>query len=304
MHHLSNHEVKRRSGKWWWNYPPIQKMRSRARVTSKQRLAYEDATLKVPERSFDAYRTNRHLQLRAQSSLRRQHDIFVAHTKRNDAMAWDVLQSCTTRAGELLVVSHDSKYLRLASKNDYEKSLEVGPEYFAVADRLRKWHFGLDCYYDDLLMTVAGMSPLFCDLDRCSSAATSLNSQQQEVQGVYVVQTIRTLTLPDRWFRFRKDHRRKSVSKEWDSIILCENDHWSNIYTMERAVASLATINYFNLKRIHGRMNLAALAYQARTGVAVPMVEVFDNWMGNHFILMAERAKGFAHSRLEELEAV
>jgi hypothetical protein len=35
-----------------------------------------------------------------------------------------------------------------SSKNEFENILEVGPDYFEMADRLRKWRFGFGDYYD------------------------------------------------------------------------------------------------------------------------------------------------------------
>ncbi|KAK9794158.1 putative Mfs allantoate protein [Seiridium cardinale] len=123
---------------------------------------------------FSAARTSKHLQVGARSSLRRQHDIvetrniIVGHMKRNDPVTQRFLQYCLMRAGDMLVLVRDGKTgkvltcpneehlftyrvkqgLGRASKNEYEDILNVGPEYFAVVDRLRKWRFGFDDYYD------------------------------------------------------------------------------------------------------------------------------------------------------------
>ncbi|KAK6084668.1 hypothetical protein SCUP515_01164 [Seiridium cupressi] len=123
---------------------------------------------------FSAARTNKHLQVGARSSLRRQHDIvetrniIVAHMKRNGPATPRFLQYCLMRAGDMLVVVREGKTgkvltcpneehlfayrvkqgLGRASKNEYEDILNIGPEYCAVADRLRRWRFGFDDYYD------------------------------------------------------------------------------------------------------------------------------------------------------------
>ncbi|KAK9414658.1 hypothetical protein SUNI508_10941 [Seiridium unicorne] len=123
---------------------------------------------------FSAARTSKHLQVGARSSLRRQHDIvetrniIVGHMKRNGPVTPRFLQYCLMRAGDMLVLVREGKTgkvltcpneehlftyrvkqgLGRASKNEYEDILNVGPEYFAVADRLRRWRFGFDDYYD------------------------------------------------------------------------------------------------------------------------------------------------------------
>jgi hypothetical protein len=78
------------------------------------------------------------------------------------------LHYCAMRTGEILLLVRDGKTgkvltcpdedhlftyrvkkgLGRASKNEYVNILEVGPEYFEVADKLRKWRFGFDDYYD------------------------------------------------------------------------------------------------------------------------------------------------------------
>lgn len=98
--------------------------------------------------------------MRRQHSIAEARNIVVGHMKRNDSFTRRFIQYCTMRAGEILILVRDGKTGKIvtapekdhmwtyreknglgrASKNNWDKILEVGHDYFmAVDSKIAGW---------------------------------------------------------------------------------------------------------------------------------------------------------------------
>lgn len=122
----------------------------------------------------NAKQYSHYYQVGGRGQARRQHDInearnvITGHMKRNDPVTHRFLQYLIMRTVEVLVLVRDGKtgrvitappeehlwtYRRMsgigrASRNEWFNLLEVGPQFFALTDKLREWRFGFEDYYD------------------------------------------------------------------------------------------------------------------------------------------------------------
>ncbi|KAK6075005.1 hypothetical protein SCUP234_08004 [Seiridium cupressi] len=204
---------------------------------------------------FSAARTSKHLQVGARSSLRRQHDIvetrniIVAHMKRNGPVTPRFLQYCLMRAGDMLVLVREGKTgkvltcpneehlfsyrvkqgLGRASKNEYEDILNIGPEYFAVADRLRRWRFGFDDYYDVWLW---GYAPGRERIDTYNLLISELRNAWQFTKPSDVYK--HTNDNPENEYNLYEDDDDIHWEDEEDDEILGDDDspHESDVYSL------------------------------------------------------------------------
>ncbi|KAI1105673.1 hypothetical protein F4804DRAFT_303681 [Jackrogersella minutella] len=196
-------------------------------------------------KDFEASKQSRYLQVGGRSQGRRQHNfvearnIIVGHMRRNDSVTRRFLQYCAMRTGELLLLVRDGKTGKIitapeeenlwtvrhkeglgrASKNEWEVLLEVGHDYFYMADLLRKWRLGFEDYYEVWLW----------DFVPCNDPIPLYNTIVSELRKAWRVTKplelythrepfLRGLTRDKETMRVRSIRPGEQVSSLWDDI--------------------------------------------------------------------------------------
>ncbi|KAF7560550.1 hypothetical protein G7046_g3593 [Stylonectria norvegica] len=194
---------------------------------------------------FDAQRHSRHNQVGGRTRGRRQHDfvetrnVLAAHMKRNDPVTRRFLQYLVMRAGEVLVLVRDGKTGRVitappeeqlwtyrkkqglgrASKSEWDNYLEVGPDYFALTDRLREWRLGFDDYYDVFMWDFVPDQP---SINMYNIVIAELRNAWRITQPqdayLHMEPLLRTLTRETKTMRTRHIKEGEKVKSLWDTL--------------------------------------------------------------------------------------
>ncbi|KAH7304580.1 hypothetical protein B0I35DRAFT_484412 [Stachybotrys elegans] len=179
---------------------------------------------------FEAQGRNRHHQVGGRGHGRRQHEfvemrnIMVGHMKRHHPVTRRFLQYLMMRTGRSLAPDQlwtfrAKKGLGRASKNEWVNILEVGPAYFAMTDKLRKWRFGFNDYYDVFIWDFA---PGTDSMETYNLIITELRNAWRIKQPRDVYQhkqaLLRTLTREKETMRVRQIKPGENVSSLWGDV--------------------------------------------------------------------------------------